>query len=136
MGFFDNFKISFGFGCRKRHLNETMEHHPDNRHHFKHGHHHNHTPNHHQLEMISEGRGVFAWIEKSGMFFSGDIPGVSGIMRVNMEHSFEQCLDKLTENINNSVSTSFSSFTQDVTYNQIAEEHPEAEIVFIPIYKK
>ena len=136
MGFFDNFKISFGFGGRKRHHNETMNNQPGNKHYYKHNHNHNLSPNHHQLEIVSEGRGVFAWIEKSGMFFSGDIPGVSGIMRVNMEHSFEQCLNKLTANINNSISTSFSSFSQDVTYNEIAEKHPEAKIVFIPIYKK
>ena len=57
-------------------------------------------------------------------------------MRVNMEDSFEACLDKLTENINDSISASFSSFQQEVSYDEILEEHPDAEIVFIPIYKK
>jgi len=123
MGFFDHFKISFGFGGHH-------EHHPR---------HHRHARPHrsrHEDQMVRNGRGVYAWIERNGAFYSGDIPGVSGIMRVNMEDSFEACLDKLTENINESISASFSSFQQEVSYDEILEDHPDAEIVFIPIYKK
>lgn len=126
MGFFDKLKISFGFGGHGRH------HDNHNNHHSRHKHHHSQ----HEHQMVKEGRGVFAWIEKSGMWFEGDIPGVSGIMNARMMDTFQQCLDKLTENINDSISVSFSSFRQEASYDEILAKHPDAQIVFIPIYKK
>lgn len=125
MGFFDFFKVSFGFGSHHGHS--------DNPRHHRHSRYHS---SRHEEQMVRNGRGVYAWIERSGSFYSGDIPGVSGIMSARMEDSFEACLDKLTENINESISASFSSFKQEVSYDEIIAEHPEAEIVFIPIYKK
>ena len=87
-------------------------------------------------EMVANGRGVYAWIEKSGMFYSGDIPGVNGIMSVRMASSFEECLDELTENINDSSSVKFSSFRQNASYEEIQNDHPNARIVFISIKNK
>lgn len=90
----------------------------------------------HEHEMVKDGRGVYAWIKKNGIFYNGDIPGVTGIMSVRMENSFEECFDKLSKNINESVSASFSSFRQDVSYDEIVRKYYDAEIVFIPIFKK
>ena len=57
-------------------------------------------------------------------------------MKARLKDSFDECVDELTENINESISASFSSFRQDATYEDIAKEHPDAKIIFIPIYKK
>ncbi len=129
MGFFNNFKIGFGFNKNNHHDNHNkkhLNHFPGRHHHF----------NHRELAMVKSGDGVYAWIEKQGMFFNGDIPGVSGIMSVRMADSFEECYDKLCENINNSISVKFSSFRQEVSYEEIQSENPDAEIVFVPIRKR
>ena len=101
MGFFDFFKVNFSFGGHIGSDNNSR------RHHTKHPKHHHSSR--HEDQMVKAGRGVYAWIERSGSFYSGDIPGVSGIMDVNMKDSFDACLHKLTENINNSISVGFSS---------------------------
>ena len=100
-------------------------------------HHHGrrHHVDMHEREMVEHGNGVFAWIEKDGMFFEGDIPGVSGIMHSKMDDSFEECLNNLKENLKGSISTKFSSFRQEVSYDEIVKEHPNARIVFLPVYK-
>ena len=96
---------------------------------------HNHSMRSSEVAEVEDGGGVYAWIEKSGFSYEGDIPGVSGIMSVRMADSYEECLEELTENINKSSAIRFSSFRQDVSYDEIAEDHPNAKIVFIPIRK-
>lgn len=91
--------------------------------------------NQNEYNAVRNGRGVFAWIErsKSGMFYDGDIPGVNGILHSKMAHSFEECYAEMSKNLNNSIAIKFSSFKQKISFEQIAREHPNAEIVFIPI---
>ena len=92
--------------------------------------------NHGDFNAVKSGRGVYAWIEHRGMFYYGDIPGVSGILHSNMAHSFEECFDEMERKLNGCISIRFASFRQKVSFEQIAKEHPNAEIVFIPIMSK
>lgn len=153
MGFFDKIKNYFSAPAphvrdeeREREFNEhheedrPRERHVVHKHHerrprasFRFGGRHNGLDEH---EMVHEGLGVWAWIEQRGMFFYGDIPGVSGIMHSNMDDSFEECLHNLQKNIDDSISASFSSFRQDVSYDEICYDHPNAEIVFLPIHRR
>ena len=138
MGFFKNFKVSLGFGINDNDEDRPRKHHHGHR---EHNHHEHDRHDHHghigprERELVEDGLGVFAWIEKDGIFYEGDIPGVSGIMNVNMADSFEECFNELKENIDNSISADFSSFRQKVSLEEIREEHPNARIVFIKINK-
>jgi len=86
-------------------------------------------------EMVAKGRGVYAWIEKSGFRYDGEIPGVDWT-EVRMASSFEECLDELTKKLHESSSVQFMSFRQNVSYEQIQSDHPNARIVFIAIRNK
>ena len=92
----------------------------------------NESDSHPEDEMVAKGRGVYAWIEKSGFSYNGEIPGVSWTS-VRMARSFEECLDELTKKLNESSSVQFSSFRQKVSYEDIQDDHPNARIVFIAI---
>ena len=122
------FSFSFGFG-------------PNNNH-GPHAHNHGNPPTHFyghhsvgpmEFGMVERGEGVFAYIEKSGFSYSGDVPGVGGIHRVILENSFDECLRKMTESVRNSIDVGFSSFRQKESYDQIKSSHPNAEIVFIRV---
>ena len=89
--------------------------------------------NAYEYKRVQNGRGVYAWIEHSGLFYNGDIPGVGGSMKVFMASSYEQCLNDLKENLKRSTAIAFRGFRQRESLQEILRKHPTAEIVFIPI---
>ncbi len=97
-------------------------------------HHNAETINQH--EMVLEGLGVWAWIERRGEFYYGDIPNIRGIMYSNRNNSHEECERNLQHNIDNSMPASFTSFRQGIAPEEILNEHPNAEVIFLPIHRK
>ena len=95
--------------------------------------HHRSFVNPSEMRLVQLGEGVFGYIEKSGMFYNGDVPGVNGINSVRMEKSFDECYRKLVENVRSSISVSFSSFRQSKSFEEIVSAHPDAEIIFIRV---
>ena len=95
----------------------------------------NATCNPYEFNRVQNGRGVYAWIEHRGYFFEGDIPGISGIMKVRMARSYQDCLKELKENLENSTAIEFTSFRQKESFTEIQRKHPSADIVFIPIHR-
>lgn len=73
--------------------------------------------------------GVYAYIENKGLFFDGDIPGLS-FCRVDMCDSYDECLRKLRNNYAEMRSRAFFKFPNQ-NLNMIKYEHPNAEIVKI-----
>ena len=82
---------------------------------------------------VQNGRGVYAWIEHVGVTYNGDIPGISGTMKVYMSKTREECLDQLKENLKRSTALAFRGFRQRETIQEIQRKHPTAEIIFIPL---
>lgn len=89
--------------------------------------------NAYEYKRVQNGRGVYAWIEHSGVFYSGDIPGISGVMKVYMAETFDDCLTQLKDNLKRSTSLAFRNFRQRETLQEIIRKHPNAEIIFIPL---
>lgn len=70
--------------------------------------------------------GTVAWIEKNGLFFEGEIPGIS-FSRVFLCYSFEECMKILREKYYNAKSKAFFERPiQDI--EKIRREHPNAKI--------
>ncbi len=92
--------------------------------------------NQNEFNAVKSGRGVYAWIESHGMFYSGDIPGVHGILFSKMANSFSECYSEMEDKLNSCVAVTLPSFRQEVPFEKIAEQHPHAEIVFVPIKSK
>ena len=70
MGFFNSFKNVFGGGHHHNHNKNSM--HRNIHGNMSIGHHHGHSRHHRDFredELVRAGKGVYAWIEKSGMFF-------------------------------------------------------------------
>ncbi len=72
---------------------------------------------------------VYAWIEKGGLFFSGEIPGIDG-SKVTLCDSYSECLDKLkTKYYEEKSSVFYKNPGQNIS--RIKEEHPKAKIIVI-----
>ena len=71
--------------------------------------------------------GVFAYIEKSGLFYSGEIPGIS-FSKVSLCDSYDECLNKLTAILTENKNKAFyKPPVQDL--NEIRKNHPKAKII-------
>lgn len=79
-------------------------------------------------EVHLEGDGVYAYVEKFGFSYEGDIPGLS-FCRVSFADSYEDCIEKLQQNLNERRERSafFEPPRQDV--EKIRQDHPRAKII-------
>lgn len=77
----------------------------------------------------NETNGVYAYIEKDGIFFEGDIPGLD-FCKEHMCNSYEECLRKLRKNYEERRSRAFFEYPNQ-NLNKIKREHPKANIVKI-----
>lgn len=72
-------------------------------------------------------RPVYAYIEKSGLFFSGEIPGMN-FSKVTLCKSYKECVDKLKEKYYKEKSGAFyKPPVQDI--DEIERQHPDAKII-------
>lgn len=70
---------------------------------------------------------VYAYIEKSGLFYNGEIPGLA-FSRVNLCDSYMECLNQLVENFREErEKTYYEAPRQDL--NEIQRKHPKAKII-------
>lgn len=73
---------------------------------------------------------VYAWIEKVGMFYSGDIPGLP-FAKATLCDSYEQCLETLQANFDEEKEKAFyEKPIQDL--EKVRKSHPKAK--FIELY--
>lgn len=72
---------------------------------------------------------VYAWVEKNGLFYEGEIPGIS-FSSVRLESSYSKCVDKLKEKFYEQKSKAFyKAPEQDL--EAIEREHPAAKIIVL-----
>lgn len=72
---------------------------------------------------------VYAYIEKSGLFYSGEIPGIT-FSNVSLCDSYQECVDKLIEKYRTEKERAFFELPkQDI--NEIKQSHPNAKIIKI-----
>lgn len=70
---------------------------------------------------------VYAYIEKSGLFYNGEIPGIS-FSKASLCKSYQECLDELIENFRQEKEKAFfKPPKQDI--NEIRRNHPNAKII-------
>lgn len=71
--------------------------------------------------------GVYAYIEKNGLFYEGDIPGLS-FCKENFCHSYDECIRKLQKNYAENKNRAFFEYPNQ-NLNKIKREHPKAKII-------
>lgn len=74
-----------------------------------------------------ETTGVYAYIEKGGLFYEGDIPGLS-FCKESFCHSYDECLRKLQKNYAENKNRAFFEYPNQ-NLNKIKREHPKANII-------
>ena len=72
---------------------------------------------------------IYAYIEKSGLFYSGEIPGIS-FSKVSFCNSYQECLDKLVEIFKQEKEKAFFKVPEQ-DLNEIRRNHPDAKIISI-----
>lgn len=72
---------------------------------------------------------VFAYIEKGGLFFEGEIPGMS-FSRVTLCDSYKDCVNKLKDKFYSERRSAFYKKPKQ-NLSQIKREHPKAKIIII-----
>ena len=84
---------------------------------------------HHRMHRGRHGHSgrVVAWIEKGGLFYEGEIPGIN-FSKVSLCDSYEECVRKLREKYYKESSSAFFDVpVQDI--EKIRREHPKAHII-------
>ena len=71
--------------------------------------------------------GVYAYIEKGGLFYEGDIPGLN-FCKANFCHSYEECLNTLREKLQQQSGRAFFEMPKQ-NLNEIKHNHPNAKII-------
>lgn len=78
----------------------------------------------------TDSNAVYAWIEKVGMFYTGDIPGFP-FAKATLCDSYEQCLETLQENFDEEKEKPYyEKPIQDL--EKVRKNHPKAK--FIQLY--
>lgn len=108
MGIFDKFNVGASFGSRAN----------------AHNHDHNHGGQEHRHH--DGGMGYYAIIEKGGLFYSGEIPGIS-FSRVSLCNSYDELINKLTKTLNDEMWKK----PPMMSYRDVAEKNHGKEIVQI-----
>jgi len=75
------------------------------------------------------GRGVYAYIEHSGPFYNGGIPGLD-FCEARMCHSYDDCVDELMKKFRDKKRSHFYEPPVQ-NLNEIKRRHPKAEIIRI-----
>ncbi len=73
------------------------------------------------------GSGLYAYIEKSALFYNGEIPGIT-FGKANLCTSYEECVTKLREIANNERSKAFFE-APNQNLEEIRKAHPKAKII-------
>lgn len=72
---------------------------------------------------------VFAWIEKSSLFFEGEIPGIS-FSRVSLCNSYKECVTKLKSKYYQEKNRAF--YKKPIqNLREIKTKHPKAKIIIL-----
>lgn len=70
---------------------------------------------------------VYAWIEKNGMFYSGDVPGIP-FAKATLCDSYEECLESLQASFDEEKEKAFyEKPTQDL--EKVRKQHPKAKFI-------
>lgn len=80
-----------------------------------------------EWDDFAEDAPVFAWIEKEGLFFEGEIPGIN-FSKVNFCETYRECIEKLRAKYYEEKSRAFFKHPKQ-NVRQIREEHPKAKII-------
>lgn len=85
------------------------------------------SSNYDDVDMNYGSTNVYAYIEKVGLFYEGDIPGLN-FCKESFCHSYDECLRKLQKNYVENQSRAFFEYPNQ-NLNKIKKEHPKAKII-------
>ena len=88
----------------------------------------NHSGGVNYREVHLEGDGVYAYVEKFGFSYEGDIPGLN-FCRVTFANSYEDCIRQLQQKLDESKQRSMFYKPPKQEVEKIRRDHPRAKII-------